>query len=59
MDTYTIELLHLRSKNIVEEAVVGWQDPEDQEVCCEIVSLGNDWEATSVIIQQCGYLNKT
>lgn len=58
MGTCTIELSHLSSMNTVEEMVVGRQEPEDQEVCCESVSPRNDWETTSVILSHVAVLTR-
>lgn len=35
------------------------EDSEDQEVFCDIVSFGNDGEASPMIPEQYGCLNKT
>lgn len=51
MDMSTTQLFHPRQRNIAEERAERMLDLEGQEVCREIMSLGNDREAEPRILK--------
>lgn len=59
-NTYDTAHAHnVSSGDIVEDWAGRLQEPEDQKVCCGVMSSRNDREAMSMVTQQYGCLNKT